>query len=37
MLVTGHWENKYTYTFENFFHPFVGRLITRLNRSRCRV
>ena len=25
-----------TYTFENFFHPFVGELIAQLNRNVCR-
>ncbi|HWS54670.1 MAG TPA: hypothetical protein VN228_11105 [Pyrinomonadaceae bacterium] len=24
-------ETRFTYTFENFFHPFVGELIARLN------
>ncbi len=24
---------KFTYTFENFFHPFVGELIAKLNRD----
>jgi Tc toxin complex TcA C-terminal TcB-binding domain len=28
---TGHWDNKFTYTYENFFHPFVGELLARLN------
>src|SRR5262249_30862360 len=32
-VVSGHWDTKYTYTFENFFHPFVGKLIKRLNRE----
>ena len=32
-VVSGHWDTNYTYTFENFFHPFVGRLIKRLNRE----
>jgi hypothetical protein len=27
------WDTKFTYTFENFFHPFVGRLIEELNRK----
>ena len=27
-------EPEFTYTFENFFHPFVGELIAKLNRSR---
>lgn len=33
----GAWVDKqdieFTYTFENFFHPFVGELIERLNRK----
>jgi len=32
-ILLGHWENKFTYTFQNFFHPFAGRLIRRLNRE----
>ena len=24
---------KFTYTFENFFHPFVGELIAKLNKG----
>src|SRR5262245_4606714 len=27
----GHWDTQFTYTFQNFFHPFVGELIARLN------
>ena len=27
----GHWDTKFTYTFRNYFHPFVGELIARLN------
>ncbi|MGI8960803.1 MAG: toxin [Bryobacteraceae bacterium] len=30
-ISTGHWDNEFTYTFENFFHPFVGELLARLN------
>jgi hypothetical protein len=30
---SGHWDTAFTYTFENFFHPFVGDLIRRLNRK----
>src|SRR2546430_16616583 len=31
---TGHWgDTQFTYTFENFFHPFVGELIAKLNRD----
>ncbi len=29
----GHWDTQFTYTFENFFHPFVGELIGKLNRT----
>jgi hypothetical protein len=29
----GHWDTQFTYTFENFFHPFVGELVSRLNRQ----
>src|SRR4051812_22555363 len=25
-------DTEFTYTFQNFFHPFVGELISRLNR-----
>src|SRR4051812_22754512 len=27
----GHWDTQFRYTFTNFFHPFVGELIARLN------
>jgi hypothetical protein len=27
------WDAKFTYTFENFFHPFVSELISKLNRD----
>lgn len=27
----GRWDTQFTYTFENFFHPFVGELISKLN------
>jgi hypothetical protein len=27
------WDTRFTYTFENFFHPFVGELISKLNRE----
>jgi hypothetical protein len=30
---TGHWDTQFTYTFKNFFHPFVGELIGRLNKK----
>src|SRR5436309_1174035 len=26
-------DTQFTYTFENFFHPFVGELIAKLNRD----
>src|SRR6266404_2972672 len=26
-------ETRFKYTFENFFHPFVGELIAKLNRD----
>jgi len=26
-------DTKFTYTFENFFHPYVGELIGKLNTS----
>lgn len=33
----GYWtynqESEFTYTFENFFHPFVGELIEKLNKE----
>lgn len=28
-----HPDPKFTYTFENFFHPFVGELISKLNQD----
>jgi hypothetical protein len=28
-----YWESAFTYTFENFFHPFVGELLSKLNRD----
>jgi Tc toxin complex TcA C-terminal TcB-binding domain len=28
-----HWDTQFTYTFENFFHPFVGKLISKLNKE----
>src|SRR6266849_2758924 len=30
---TGSWQLDFTYTFRNFFHPFVGELISRLNQG----
>lgn len=32
-LARGHQDTQFTYTFENFFHPFVGELIAKLNRD----
>jgi hypothetical protein len=29
----GHWDTGFTYTFENFFHPFVDELKTKLKRD----
>ena len=29
----GHWDTQFDYTFDNFFHPFVGELISKLNRD----
>jgi hypothetical protein len=29
----GHWDTQFDYTFYNFFHPFVGELIAKLNRA----
>src|SRR4051794_19225319 len=29
----GHWDTQFDYRFENFFHPFVGELIAKLNRD----
>lgn len=28
-----HWDTRFDYTFTNFFHPFVGELIARLNKT----
>lgn len=28
-----HEETQFTYTFENFFHPFIGELIAKLNKE----
>ncbi len=30
---TTHQDAKFTYTFETFFHPFVGKLIATLNQG----
>ena len=27
----GHWGTEFTYTFKNFFHPYVAQLIAKLN------
>src|SRR5215831_16391229 len=32
-IALGQRDTQFTYTFENFFHPFVGELITKLNRD----
>lgn len=32
-LIEFHLDTEFTYTFENFFHPFVGELIAKLNRN----
>src|SRR5262245_2800863 len=32
-ILAGHWDMQFKYTFENFFHPFVGELISKLNRD----
>jgi hypothetical protein len=29
----GHWDTQFDYRFEDFFHPFVGELIAKLNRD----
>lgn len=31
-----HWDTKFDYTFQNFFHPYVGALISKLNRESLR-
>lgn len=36
VLVRGHWDTQFRYTFENFFHPFVDELIGKLNRDSLR-
>ena len=33
VVLKGHPDTRFTYTFENFFHPFVGELIAKLNRD----
>jgi hypothetical protein len=32
-VVAWSWQTRFTYTFENFFHPFIGELISKLNRE----
>lgn len=32
-LTTSHPDIQFTYTFENFFHPYVGELIQNLNKK----
>src|SRR5437588_536859 len=32
-LSFGYWDTQFDYSFENFFHPFVGELISKLNRD----
>ena len=32
-VTLGHPDTKFTYNFANFFHPFVGELIAKLNRE----
>jgi hypothetical protein len=32
VIWTTHYDTKFTYHFENFFHPYVGELLSRLNR-----
>ncbi|MBI1744419.1 toxin [Candidatus Acetothermia bacterium] len=31
--IRSYFDTQFTYTFENFFHPFVGDLIAQLNRD----
>src|SRR6185295_15373215 len=33
LIQLSHGDTKFTYTFENFFHPFVGELISKLNKE----
>jgi hypothetical protein len=33
VILGGYWDTEFTYTFRNFFHPFVGELITKLNQD----
>ena len=32
-VLAGHTDTQFTYTFKNFFHPFVGELIAKLNKE----
>jgi hypothetical protein len=32
-IKTKSWDTQFTYTFENFFHPFVGDLISKANKD----
>src|SRR2546421_8476428 len=32
-ILPGQQDTQFMYTFENFFHPFIGELIARLNRD----
>jgi hypothetical protein len=31
-ILLGHWDTQLQYTFQNFFHPLVGALLSQLNR-----
>ena len=31
--ISGHYDSQFTYTFSNFFHPFVGDLISKINKD----
>jgi hypothetical protein len=33
VIYQGHMDTQFTYKFENFFHPFIGELIAKLNRD----
>jgi hypothetical protein len=35
-LFTYRQDTEFTYTFENFFHPFVGELVEQLNKESLR-
>ncbi|HEX8088033.1 MAG TPA: toxin, partial [Blastocatellia bacterium] len=32
-VTSTQWDTQFTYTFQNFFHPFVGELLSKLNRD----